>query len=211
MAILTISRQFGAGGLTIGKASAKRLNYHFISSRVINEMAKEANVSVKWIKSVEKDAGDWIMRMTSKLVTSDFVSRHIGDSRSDFDEKKYISFLEAIIRRIAEEDNMVFLGRGSQFILQKNPNAIHVLIVADLNERVKFIENLWNVSAQEALKAIKTREKRRDTFLKYFNQGHPNSLSLYQLIINTSKMSMEQAEDLVVWLVKDFEKRIKKG
>ena len=209
MTVLTISRQFGAGGWTLGKSIADRLKYQFVSASVINKMAKEANVSAEWIKSVEKHAGDWLIRFSSKLVSSSFIERHIGESKADFDEEKYISFLKNIISRIAEEDNVVILGRGSQYILQNNPNVLNILLVADLEDRIKFIEKIWNMSRREAEKAIQTREKRRDAFLKYFAQGHPNSLRLYHLIINTSKMKLDQAEDLIVWMVKDFEAREK--
>jgi cytidylate kinase len=170
-------------------------------------MAKEANVSVEWIKGVEKHAGDWLMRYLSKMVTSSFMERHIGDSKSDFDEKKYISFLQNIVKKIADEDNIVFLGRGSQYILQNNPNVIQILMVADLEDRVHFLQNIWKISRKEAEKAIQIREKRRDIFLKYFEKGHPNSLSLYHLIINTSKMDLKQAENLIVCLVEDVQKR----
>jgi cytidylate kinase len=159
---------------------------------------------------VDKHAGDWLIRFTSRLVSSNYIERHIGESKADFDEEKYVSFLENIIVKIAEEDNVLLLGRGSQFILQNNPNVLHVLIVADLEDRITFIEKSWNIGRREAEKAIQTREKRRDIFLKYFNKGHPSSLSLYHLIVNTSKMKMDEAEDLIVWLVKDFETRPKK-
>ncbi len=208
MAVLSISRQFGAGGLTLGRAIAKRLGYKFVSSRIINEIAEEANVSVEWIKGVEKHAGDWLMRHLTKMVDSSFIDRHIGDSKTDFDEKKYISFLQKIVNRIADEDNVVILGRGSQFILQDRQDIFQVLIVADLEDRVSFIEKSWNISKKEAEKAIRKREKQRDAFLKYFGQGHPNSLSLYHLIINTSKMDFDQAEDLITYMVKSFEKKI---
>ena len=124
--------------------------------------------------------------------------------------KKYIFFLESIIPRIAEENNVVILGRGSQFILQDNPKVIKVLLVADLEDRIKFLEKIWGVSKREAEKTIQTREKRMDVFMKYFNQGRPYSLHLYHLIINTGKMSLEQAEDMIVWFIQDFEERTRK-
>ena len=105
---------------------------------------------------------------------------------------------------------MIILGRGSQYILQNNPNVLNVLLVADLEDRIKFIEKIWNISRREAEKAIQTREKRRDAFLKYFGQGHPNSLRLYHLVINTSKMSLAQAEDLIIWMVNNIEDKAKK-
>jgi cytidylate kinase len=202
MTVLSISRQFGAGGWTLGKAVADRLNYHFVSVGVIEEMAKEANVSVEWIKSTEKNAGDWLLRLSSKLVSSSFIERHIGESRSDFDEDKYLIFLKTIIKKIANDDNVVILGRGSQFILQDDPNTIKVLIVADIEDRVAFLQKIWNVDEREAKKTIQTREKRREILLRHFNQGPANSPGLYHLVINTSKMGIEEAEDMIVWLVK---------
>jgi cytidylate kinase len=209
MAVLTISRQFGAGGWSLGKSVADRLNYQFVSGEVINKIAEEANVSPEWIRSTEKNAGDWLIRFTSSLVSSSFIERHVGESKADFDEGRYISFLKKIIVKIAEEGNVVFLGRGSQFILQDNSNAFHVLVVADLEDRIKFLERIWKISRKEAEKAIQTREKRRDTFLKQLGQWQPNSLRLYHVIVNTSKMEMDQAEELILWLVKDFEGRVK--
>jgi cytidylate kinase len=209
MAVLTISRQFGAGGWSLGKSVADHLNYQFVSGEVINKIAEEANVSPEWIRSTEKNAGDWLIRFTSSLVSSSFIERHIGESRADFDEGRYIAFLKKIIVKIAEEDNVVFLGRGSQFILQDKSNALHVLVVADLEDRINFLERIWHVSRKDAEKAIQTREKRRDTFLKQLGQWQPNSLRLYHVIVNTSKMEMDRAEQLLLWLVKDFEGRVK--
>ena len=200
MTALSISRQFGAGGWTLGKAVADRLDYQFVSVGVINEMAKEAKVSPEWIKTTEKHAGDWLIRFTSRLVSSSFIERHVGESRSDFDESKYLRFLESIITRIAKEDRVVILGRGSQFILQDNPNVVKVLIVADMEDRIKFIQEIWKVDRREAEKNIQLREKRRVAFLRY-------SLSLYHLIINTSKMSIEEAEEMIVWMIRFYEKK----
>ncbi|MBN2060472.1 MAG: cytidylate kinase-like family protein [Deltaproteobacteria bacterium] len=207
MAVLTISRQFGAGGWTLGKAVAEKLGYQFVSEGVIDDMAKEANVSPEWIKSVEKSAGDWLIRFTSRLVSSSFIERHIGDSKSDFDENRYVAFLGKIIRKIAEQGNVVILGRGSQFILKEDPKVIKILLVADLEDRIKFLENIWSVSRKEAEKTIQIREKRRDIFLKYFDERHANDSSLYHLILNTSKVSLEDAEEMIVWFVKHFEEK----
>ena len=99
----------------------------------------------------------------------------------------------------------MILGRGSQFILQDDPNVIKVLIVADMEDRIKFMEKIWKVDRREAEKSISTREKRRDAFLKCFEKGHPNSLNLYHLIINTSKISIKEAEDVIVWLINYYQ------
>lgn len=201
MAVVTISRQFGAGGATLGNALAIKLNYRFVSAEIIEMIAKEANVSVEWVKGVDKSAGDWLMRFTSKLVWSDFMDRHVGESRADFDEKKYRAFLESIISKIAEGDNVVIIGRASQFILQDNPKAIHVLLVADIKDRIQFIQEHWKVNKTEAERIILTRRKRRRAFLKYFDTRDPNDPSIYHIILNISKVHLNDAEEMIIWMV----------
>ena len=204
MAIVTISRQFGAGGATLGKRIAERLKYRFVSSAILNEIAKEANVSVEWVKSVDKHAGDWLMRFTSKLITLD-MDRHVGEDKADFDEKRFCLFLENILPKIADKDNAIIIGRGSQFILQNHPKTFHVLLVADMEDRIRFLEKHWNVNQAEAKKTIQTRRKRRRMFLKNFDPREPNDPSIYHITINTSKMNMEKAEELVIWMVDNIE------
>ncbi|MBN1847163.1 MAG: cytidylate kinase-like family protein [Deltaproteobacteria bacterium] len=203
MAIITISRQFGAGGATLGKGIADRLKYRFVSSAILDEIAKEANVSVKWVKSVDRDAGDWLMRFTSKWVTID-MARHVGQDKADFDEKKYRHFLKTIIPKIAEKDNAVIIGRASQFILQGHPNVLHILFVADMKDRISFLTEHWKVSRAEAEKTIQVRRKWRRAFLKNFDPREPNDPGIYHATINTSKISLEKARDMVVWMAKNL-------
>ena len=210
MAVLSISRQFGAGGWTLGKSISQQLGYNFVSSQIINEMAKEANVSVEWIKGVEKHAGDWLMRFVNKFVNGEFIERHVGDSKTDFDEKKYVTFLRSIVNRIADEDNVVILGRGSQYILQGRKNVIHLLLVADLEDRIKFMEKFWKMNRRDAEKEIQIRERRRDSFMKNFEQGPPNSPNLYHMVLNTSKIDLDQVRKTVISFVKDFETKLEK-
>jgi cytidylate kinase len=210
MAVLSISRQFGAGGWTLGKSISSQLGYKFVSSQIINEIAKEANVSVEWIKGVEKHAGDWLMRFVNRFVNGDFIEKHVGETKTDFDEKKYLTFLQSIINRIADEDNVVILGRGSQYILQDRENVFHLLLVADIEDRIKFLEKIWKISRKDAEKEIQIREKRRDSFMKYFELGPPNNPNLYHLVLNTSKMDFDETRKIVTLVVKDFEKKISK-
>ncbi len=210
MAVLSISRQFGAGGWTLGKSISDQLGYRFVSSQIINEMAKEANISVEWVKGVEKNAGDWLMRFVNKCVNGEFMERYLGDAKTDFDEKKYVTFLKSIINRIADEDNVVILGRGSQYILQGRENVIHLLLVADLEDRIKFLNKIWKISVKDAEKEILLREKRRDSFMKDFDQGPPNSPNLYHMVLNTSRIDFDQVKKTIISFIKDYEDKIKK-
>ncbi|MBW2140870.1 MAG: cytidylate kinase-like family protein, partial [Deltaproteobacteria bacterium] len=129
--------------------------------------------------------------------------------RADFDEKKYAAFLKSLITSIAASGNVVFLGRASQFILADDPNTINVLLVADLEDRIDFIAKSWNVKRNEAGQTILARQKRRKTFLKMFDPRDPNDPSLYHLVINISRISLKQAEEMIIWFVEKQEGQVK--
>ena len=205
MAVLHISRQFGAGGFSLGQAVARRLEYKFVSRAIINRMAREAHISPQWIEGVEKEAGGWVNRLTRFLVSSDFIERHVGESRTDFDEGKYSDFLKRLLPSMAAEGDIVIIGRGGQYILPNAPGTIKIYLVADLEDRVAFIQGMWNVSGEEAGRAIQSRQKRSDSFLKGFGPRHPEDPTLYHLVINTSRIRLNQAEELIVDLVRGVE------
>ncbi|MBU1276340.1 MAG: cytidylate kinase-like family protein [Proteobacteria bacterium] len=201
MAVLTISRQFGAGGKTLGARVAQRLGYEFVDEGLMDKVAEKANVSVKWVEGVEREAGGHLMRFLSTLVPSSFIDRHLGESGSDFDEKRYVEFLTRIIKDLAREDNMVILGRGSQFILRRDPNALHVLLVAERADRIKFMVRNYNMEPEKAEAMINRESRRRERYLANFHQGDPNDPSLYHMVLNTSLVPLEAAGEQLVELV----------
>jgi CMP/dCMP kinase len=201
MAIVTISRQFGAGGHTLGIRVAERLGYQLVDKEIIAQVAKEANVSVEWVQAVEKEAGGLLMRLVNGLVDSDFIERLTGETSSDFDEKKYFIFLKKVVFEAAEEGDVVFVGRGSQFILPDDPETVKILLVAEKEDRHRFIEKHYRLSTSKAEQWVAKEEKRRVNFLKQLDPRHPDDPGIYDLMINTSKTTLTEAEEMIVQLV----------
>ena len=74
MAVFTISRQFGAGGKTLGKMVAETLGYTFADSSIIQMISKQANVSAKWVRSFEKEAGGVMSRRRVPAGSTEIIS-----------------------------------------------------------------------------------------------------------------------------------------
>lgn len=191
---MTISRQFGAGGKTLGEFVARRLGYQFIDEAIMQKVAEEANVSVRWVEGVEREAGGRLMRVLSSLVPSSFIERHVGEERSDFDESKYVEFLKKVMIDLAKEDNVVFLGRGSQFILADAPDVVKVLLVAERADRILFLMDHYKLERGQAETMIGREERKRARFLANFHGGDVNDPSLYNIVLNTSLIPIEVAE-----------------
>ena len=97
MAVITISRQFGAGGKTLGKMVSEKMGYTFADNDIVHLVAETANVSPTWVESVEKEAGGKMSRIVSSMVSKRLVDRILKSERGYIDEKIYLDYLVVII------------------------------------------------------------------------------------------------------------------
>ena len=201
MAVLTISRQFGAGGITLGKRVAQRLGYTFYDKEIIQRVAQKAKVSPQWVESMEKEAGGKIERLISGLVSKSFFDRILDDRHGYIDEEIYVDLLHKIIKTIAAEGNAVILGRGSQFILKDNEETFHILLVADREYRIKFIEEKYELFTKHAVQTINSEDKRRINLYRKFGKEDYDNWVHYHVVLNMSRVDLDVAEKLVCKLV----------
>ncbi len=201
MAVVTISRQYGAGGKTLGKLLADRLDYTFADSDIIQRIAKEANVSPDWVTSFEKEAGSRVSRMVSKMVSQRLVDRVLKNERGYLDEKIYLDYLVLIIAQIADEGNVVIMGRGSQYILDDLPDAYHVLLINDTENRANFLIEKYKLSERQATQMVNSEDRRRANLYRKLGKQDYDSPTLYHLVLNMAKLNMTAALDLVCHLV----------
>ena len=203
MSVITISRQFGAGGKTLGEMIAKELNYRFLDDLIIQELAEKAKVSVNFVKSMEKTAGSKLSKLISAMFSRNYIERIIGADKGYIDEKKYVELLHEVIMIFAKQDNVVLVGRGGQYILQDFIEAYHILLVADLQDRIKFMQRFYDMSEAKAKKAVKQGETRRSNLYKKFGREDYNQPHLYHLGLNMSRLTLEQALKEVIVLVQE--------
>lgn len=202
MAVITISRQYGAGGKSLGKMIANALDYTFADSDIIQQIAKEANVSPHWVESFEKEAGTKLSRVISSMVSQRWVDRILKDERGYLDERIYLDYLVLIVAKMADEGDVVMLGRGSQYILNDHPDAFHVLLINELEHRIKFIVDRYNVSEKQASRIVNNEDKRRLNLYRRLGKEDYDSPKLYHLVINMNRFSLEQASALICQMVK---------
>ena len=103
MAVITISRQFGAGGITLGKMVAEKFGYTFADTDIIKMVAEMANVSTHFVETVEKEAGGKFSKIVTRLVSKPLLERILKDERGYIDEEIYLDYLVLIIAQIADE------------------------------------------------------------------------------------------------------------
>ena len=201
MAVFTISRQFGAGGKTLGNMVAETLEYTFADSSIIQMISKQANVSAKWVRSFEKEAGGRMSRAISSIVSKRMVDRILKDERGYLDEKIYLDYLVLTIVQMADEGNSVILGRGSQYILKGHPDVFHILLIDDMEDRVKFIMKQYNYSRNRAARLVNSEDKRRANLYKKLGKCDYDDPSLYHLVLNMGLFDLQFAHDILCNLI----------
>ena len=203
MSVITISRQFGAGGRTLGNKLFKKLGYQYVDEDIVEQAAQEANVSPEGILEFENKTRINILNYLKNLKPfgKSLIERPVTDKTGHIDGYKYVEILHKVIPKIAAQDNVIIVGRGGQYILQDFEGAFHVLLIAEKEDRIRFIEKKYNLSASEAGRWIKNMEKRRINLYRYFNRKDYDDMILYNLTLNMSLVDMDKAVDIIAGML----------
>jgi len=204
MAVVTISRHFGAGGHTLGERLCERFDFRLVDASVVDRLARKAKLSPNWLTAMEKEASSTLLSVISTFVSRGIFYKHPGSPAERDDRQKYIAFLTQIFNTLANEGGHVIVGRGAQFILKGHPKAIHVLLVADYESRIAFLVDHHNISRSEAERTIRAREKERASLASRLFEADIDDPSLYHVALNTGLMPYDWVIETVSQLVTRF-------
>jgi cytidylate kinase len=206
MAVITISRQFGAGAMALGKMLAEKYGYTLASREIVQQIADKAKVSTDFVLSVEKEAGTRLSRFMTRIISSrGMVSKILRDDSGYIDEKLYLDYLVLTVVQIADEGNAVVMGRGSQYILRTHPDAVHILLVDDLENRIKRVERREKISYEQAVRIVHHEDKRRLNLYHRLGKQDYDSPSLYHMVLNMSRLTRPQAFEMISRIVDSME------
>ncbi|MCB2228158.1 MAG: cytidylate kinase-like family protein [Desulfarculaceae bacterium] len=205
MAVLSISRQFGAGGRTLGEMVASELGYHFLHESQLDQMAAKAE-KASGGSATQSQYHAQVVELLTSLAPSNFMERW---TVAEGEDKAHIERLSKVIQELAETGKVVLLGRGAQFILRYRPDTVRVLLVSELSHRVAFMAMHYQMDEVTAKRLIAEADNKRTRFLNNFYPGEPDESSLYHLVLNTSLISLESATNLVTRLVRRIEDKLK--
>jgi cytidylate kinase len=197
MAVITISRLFGTGGIILGKMVSEKLGYTFADSEIIKMIAELANVSTHFVETVEKETGGKFSKIITKLVSKPLLERVLKDERGYIDEELYLDYLVLIIAQMADDGDVVILGRGSQYILSDHPDVYHLLLIDTFENRTKFMKEHYDLSENRAIQVVKNEDKRRMNLYHKLGKTDYDHPDLYHLVLNMSRVSLKKASELI--------------
>ena len=197
MPVVTISRQFGSGGRSLGEKICNLLNYALYDNELIQMVADQARVSIESVGSIEKDSSGIFKRFIAGIVPKSLSDVILERKGQEIQEEIYVDLLQKIITEIASHGNAVIIGRASQYILENEKDVYHVLVRANKEDRIKFLEKKYHLSRHQAQRAIDMEDKRRANLYRKFGKMDYDDPIRYHLVINTSKVDIEDGSKLV--------------
>lgn len=203
MPIVTIRGQLGSGAPEIGRQVADRLEVDYVDRAIIAEVAERVKRNEQEVMAKETPPASLLGRIGEALASSyatglGFEGAYLATWQIPLDNVRYLEALRTVIRELAESQSVVIRGRGSQFILKDYPRALHVLVVAPFEVRLKRVMESLKLDTERAKQEIARFDNSRREFTKRYFKAELEDPAHYDLVINTEFLSFNAAVSIVV-------------
>ncbi len=178
MTAITISRQLGSLGTQIGREVAQRLGYRMVWREVINEAARRAGAPEMALAAID-DLGLLGVQPSPEALAG------------------YERAVREVMEGLADDGEIVIIGRAGQVILADRPDVLHVRVVAPPEVRVGRIASRHGVPVTAARAQMEESDRSRRAYLRQTYDVAWNDPQLYDLVLNTRRMTVESAADLI--------------
>lgn len=187
--VITISREFGSGGRTIGKKTAEKLNIPCYDSQLIQKIAAESGFNEEYIK----EAGEYA---PGGFLSSALSHRGIAITNED-----YIWEIQCrTITDLAQQGPCVIVGRCADYILRDKADCLKVFIHADLDFRAKRIVEVYGEREQSPQQRPKDKDKRRAAYHRFYTDMKWGHAQNYDLTLNSGTLGIENCVNIITQL-----------
>ena len=183
--VVSISREPGSGGRIIAERLSQKLGFDLFHQEVVHEMAKNADISIRFIETLDERGLNTLDNWIASLV----------DERYLWPDQ-YLHHLMKVIGTIGKHGNSIIVGRGANFILPPEVR-VSVRIIAPYEARCAHVAKEFDLTPDDAARRITKTESTRKSFIwKYFNASITDPEN-YGLVINTGVVSMDDAVAII--------------
>ena len=184
--IITISREFGSGGRTIGRKVAEKLSIPCFDSELIEKLALESGFSPSYIK----DAGEYA---PGGFLASALSNRAFGPTNEDL----LWNLQYQIITDLAQKSPCVIVGRCADYILKDTADCLTVFIHADMDFRAERIVREYGEREASPAERLKDKDKRRAAYHRFYTNMKWGHAQNYHLCLDSGVLGIDQCADII--------------
>ena len=190
--IITISREFGSGGRTIGRLVAEQLGYQFYDRELVNQVAERSGFSPEFIE----ESGEYASAKSSLLFAMATAGQYSADGLSMHD-RLYIEQTR-FIEELARQGRYVIVGHCADYILREHKDCLHVFIHADMKSRAKRIVERYGEKDKSPEKRLAEKDQKRRVYYKNYTGRNWGQAQNYDLCLNSGVLGEEACVELIV-------------
>ena len=184
--IITISREFGSGGRTIGKKVAAKLGIPCYDSELIEKLAQESGFTKDYIK----EAGEYT---PGGFLASAFSNRAFGPTNEDILWEMQCR----IITELAEKESCVIVGRCADCVLQDKADCLKVFIHADMAFRAERIVKVYGEREESPEQRLRDKDKRRAAYRRFYTNMKWGYAENYHLTLDSGVLGIDRCVDII--------------
>ena len=196
--ILTISREFGSGGRTIGHLVAEALGIPFYDKELVEQIALESGFAPKYVEeNGEHSPG-------RNLLSYAFSPQGIPGVMNGLSTADFLWNIQCgVILQLAEKGPCVIVGRNADYILKDRPDCFHAFIHADMDFRADRIVRLYGESEKSPEPRLTEKDKRRRINYQHYTGRVWGTAQNYDISLNSSAIGIQECADIIVSIVKN--------
>jgi len=196
VAVVTVSRQYGAGGRTVALRLAEALGFQVVDRELAEEAARRLGADPEAALARDERVPSLVEEVGLALaaVSPGFEAATVPQ----LDDRSLADATRRVIESLAAAGGYVILGRGAQAVLGGRGDACHVSLVGRLPDRARRVAELQHVDGREAAARCQEADGERAAYLRHFYGKDIRDPLLYDVVVNTSEMSLEEAAEVAV-------------
>lgn len=188
--IITISREFGSGGRTIGKKAAEKLGIPCYDSELLQKIAEESGFAESYVK----DAGEYA---PSGFLSAIFSNRNLGPTNED----RLWQLQYDLITDLAEKGPCVIVGRCADYILRDKADCLRVFIHASMEYRAERIVSVYGERAESPEQRLREKDKRRAAYHRFYTNMKWGQAQNYHLCLDSGELGIDTCVEIITGLL----------
>lgn len=198
--VVTIARQYGSGGKTIGEMYAKELGIPCYGSNLLQMASEESGINETLFRQLdEKLRNSPLLRMTTDV----YDGKVIPPGSKDFvSAKNLFNYQAEVIKRLAKTETCVIVGRAADFVLKDNPNVVSVFVHASPEFNLARAMERNSMTTEEMKKFIAVTDKYRADFYRHYTGREWSDARNYDLCLNSGKLGFEKCVEEIKAYIK---------
>jgi cytidylate kinase len=195
---ITIGRQLGSGGKQLGEYLSRKLNIPCYDKELILLASQESGLGKEFFEKVDEKS-----RYSFFGNYFGFRSGYMGDNASNYLCNETLFKIQSdIIKKLAEKESCIFVGRCADYILRNHPRCLRVFVSANRSDRIRRIMQDNRIAEKEARTLIEQGDKKRAGYYNYYSNKLWGVATSYDLCINSSVFGIEKISAILEEYVK---------